>query len=154
MDVAFAINNSIDLALMYNEIEGAPHFKDKTLVKRTDTTSQTQLSLDTLTTCQNNFNDTSHSVIQYPSSLIRCYSCQSFGHYANSCKSQSYCARCARQHYNKNCNRPPRCINCIRTSNKLQLKLNFHHPAFSKSCPTYKLITSKSLVQNDENVRN
>ena len=102
-------------------------------------------------TGQNNFIDTPHSFLQHISSLIRCYSCQSFGHYANSCKNQSYCAR---QNCTKNCYRPPHCINWIRTSNKLWLKLNFHHPEFSKSCPTYKLIASESLVQNAENAKN
>ena len=86
--VTFVINDSIEVALMYSEIECSPHYKDKTLVRMTDGTSQTQLSFDTIITCENNFNATPHSFMQHTSNLVHCYSCLFFGHYANSCKNQ------------------------------------------------------------------
>ena len=80
LKVTFVVNTSVEVAFIHSEIECSPHYKDKTLDRMTDATSQTQLSLDTLTTCENNFNDTPHSFIQHFSNLIRCYSCQFFGH--------------------------------------------------------------------------
>ena len=39
MEVPFVINTSVEAALIHNEIECAPHYKDKTMVKMTDATS-------------------------------------------------------------------------------------------------------------------
>lgn len=48
--------------------------------------------------------------------LVRCYSCQAFGHVAKYCKGKSVCSHCAGDHEFKDCknrDRPAKCANCV-----------------------------------------
>ena len=66
---------------------------------------------------------------------IQCYNCQRFGHYADKCKFDSVCSKCASpSHTAKECtSKVHKCINCIR-----QKLTDISHPAFSQKCPCYK----------------
>ncbi|KFM75518.1 Nucleic-acid-binding protein from mobile element jockey, partial [Stegodyphus mimosarum] len=60
---------------------------------------------------------------------MRCFQCQRFGHSKISCRGKLTCARCAMVgHDSDTCTAAPLCINC-----------KGEHPAFSRSCPKWKL---------------
>lgn len=71
----------------------------------------------------------------------RCFKCQRFGHGSQSCRGRLTCAKCGlNDHAADNCASDPHCINC-----------EGGHPAYSRSCPTWKkekqIITLK-VTQN------
>ena len=58
--------------------------------------------------------------------IIRCYSCQTYGHIAKNCRKEAVCENCSQQACESPCPNPPRCANC-----------NNSHPAFDTDCPVY-----------------
>ena len=58
--------------------------------------------------------------------IIRCYSCQAYGHIAKNCRRKVACETCAQESCETPCKNPPKCANC-----------NNNHPAFSIHCPIY-----------------
>lgn len=58
----------------------------------------------------------------------RCFKCQRFGHASHSCRGKETCAKCSENDYTAiNCASLPLCVNC-----------KGDHPAYSRSCPSWK----------------
>ena len=66
-----------------------------------------------------------------PISVQQCWNCQSFGHSAKTCRSQTKCLICGEGHHHKGCpnkeKKQPKCANCKGL-----------HVASYKGCPAYK----------------
>lgn len=73
-------------------------------------------------------------------SVMRCFKCCGYNHKAIHCKNESACGKCGEKgHETKNCeSRSSKCINCISTNKKLNLKLNAEHTAYDKKCTVYQ----------------
>lgn len=65
---------------------------------------------------------------------IQCYNCSRFGHFADKCKFQSVCAKCAStDHKTTECTSLTyKCINCVRNN-----LTDTDHPAYSHKCPCF-----------------
>lgn len=74
--------------------------------------------------------------------VTRCYKCSGFNHKATECRSEKACPRCAGPHDLRECkadNDKIRCINCVKTTDKLKIKLDAKHEAWnSEQCAVYK----------------
>lgn len=69
-----------------------------------------------------------------------CYKCHGFNHIAKDCTKNHICAKCGEAHYTAECQTDDKdviCVNCKYAVEKLKLKVNFHHPTWSKDCPAY-----------------
>ncbi len=74
--------------------------------------------------------------------VIRCYSCQAYGHVAKDCQNGRCCHNCGSDHPSApGCTLPTFCVNCQDTS----------HSADSKECPVYTAVLARlyqrSLLQ-------
>ena len=58
--------------------------------------------------------------------VIRCYSCQAYGHIAKNCCRKPACENCSQEDCIKPCKNVPKCVNC-----------DSDHPASYNKCPTY-----------------
>lgn len=81
----------------------------------------------------------------------RCYKCLGFNHKSTNCNSNQVCAKCLGNHKREDeCVRMDneQCINCIRTNNRLSLKMDVCHNTFSRECPVFmrKLEMEKKRV--------
>lgn len=66
--------------------------------------------------------------------IIRCFNCQAYGHYANSCKGTLKCAKCAEEHSTKDCKSDTiRCANCYFEDPTVESD----HRADSAQCPSF-----------------
>lgn len=72
--------------------------------------------------------------------VLMCYKCRGFNHKAGDCKNQEICYKCHGNHKAKECNKDiiPKCINCIKSNEKLNLGLDENHSTLSKECPVYQ----------------
>lgn len=71
--------------------------------------------------------------------VLRCYKCCGYNHKSNVCKNRKACLRCGDEHEIKDCgSKHSACINCKVISDKLKLKLDINHPAFSHTCSVFK----------------
>lgn len=73
-------------------------------------------------------------------SLVRCYKCLGFGHFARECKNNQACYKCALEHKGEDCNIPEdkyQCINCKKAVEKLNINIGHNHSAYSKECACY-----------------
>lgn len=71
--------------------------------------------------------------------LKRCFKCSLFGHLGDKCRNQQVCPRCSKNHELKNCNtRTEKCINCVRSNQNQNTKLNTNHAVWDRNCPIYK----------------
>lgn len=72
--------------------------------------------------------------------VTRCFKCNAFGHVANECKStKTICPKCSGDHEFKQCtSQTQKCINCVRTNEKLKLNVPVSHSVWSYDCPTYQ----------------
>lgn len=73
--------------------------------------------------------------------ITRCFKCNQFGHKATDCKKETICPKCAGEHELSDCkseDTETKCSNCVYAVNKLKMKIDIHHPAWSAECPVYK----------------
>lgn len=73
--------------------------------------------------------------------ITRCFTCSGFNHKASQCKSQKACPKCAGPHHLSECkagDEDQRCINCMHAVNKLKIKLDVNHAAWSSECAVFK----------------
>lgn len=69
-------------------------------------------------------------------SIVQCYKCARFNHLAKVCENNITCFKCSGDHKTEECtNDFLKCINCIKTTEKLKINLNHNHAAFDKNCP-------------------
>uniref|UniRef100_A0A1Y1KHS9 CCHC-type domain-containing protein n=1 Tax=Photinus pyralis TaxID=7054 RepID=A0A1Y1KHS9_PHOPY len=71
----------------------------------------------------------------------RCYKCNGFGHKATDCSKTTTCPKCAGDHDLASCKASDaeiKCSNCANAVEKLKMKLDVQHPAWSVDCPVYK----------------
>ena len=102
----------------------------QTLIVRQIHFSQTEISLIEDGYNEHHMQENQNTSVQNVPKLDRWFIYQFYNHYANCCESKSYCAQYARISCTKNCKKMPGCINCIRTSNKLNLKSKFSSSCF------------------------
>ncbi|XP_055943472.1 uncharacterized protein LOC129973385 [Argiope bruennichi] len=74
---------------------------------------------------------------------VRCFKCQRFGHTKTSCRaSSSRCPQCSEiGHDGTPCTKPEKCVNC-----------NGSHPAYSKSCPKWKIEKEIQTIKISRNI--
>lgn len=71
-------------------------------------------------------------------SILQCYKCLSFGHFAKDCKSEKVCSKCSGNHSFKDCNvNSVMCINCKNTLKGKNGSRDINHSAFDKKCPCF-----------------
>ncbi|KFM68503.1 hypothetical protein X975_09519, partial [Stegodyphus mimosarum] len=81
-------------------------------------------------------------VCPYIPNPMRCFQCQRFGHSKISCHSKLACARCAMVgHDSDTCTAASLCVNC-----------KGEHPAFSRSCPKWKLEKEIQTTKVNKNI--
>lgn len=69
----------------------------------------------------------------------RCYKCCGYQHRSSQCKNRLSCLKCGGEHLMKDCSaRNSVCVNCKTAVEKLNVKLDIFHPAYSFTCPVYK----------------
>lgn len=74
-----------------------------------------------------------YRVVNYVN-IIRCFKCQEYGHYANSCRGALKCAKCADTHNIKDCkSESVRCANCYFQEGSIDSE----HRADSPQCPSF-----------------
>lgn len=73
--------------------------------------------------------------------VTRCYNCNGFNHKAKECRSSQSCPRCGKNHDINDCKATEteiQCINCKTAMDKLKIKLDVGHCAWSAECSVYK----------------
>lgn len=80
-------------------------------------------------------------------SVTRCFKCQSFGNYADQCKGETHCAKCAEDRSMKNCKSGTVCChNCY-----FQVKNGeYSYYADSTKCPANQKFSLKTLPQHSQ----
>lgn len=69
----------------------------------------------------------------------RCFNCAGYFHGFEKCTFPKACSKCSEEHDLRDCtNGIYSCINCKRANAKLNLDLDFNHPAWSEECQVYK----------------
>ncbi|XP_031638763.1 uncharacterized protein LOC116350907 [Contarinia nasturtii] len=69
----------------------------------------------------------------------RCYKCLGFSHIAKDCKHDQKCSKCGGPHKYSECkSRNMCCANCRSANEKLKVKIDTKHHAWSTDCPVYK----------------
>lgn len=77
-------------------------------------------------------------------SVVRCYKCWGYSHFATECKNETICKRCAGNHKYTECpNNFKKCINCTKTAQKLNLDIACEHEATDIKCESYKRMVDK-----------
>ncbi|XP_044591359.1 uncharacterized protein LOC123269589 [Cotesia glomerata] len=73
-------------------------------------------------------------------SVLRCYKCWGFNHFAKDCKSEQKCRKCSGNHLEKDCNEGnKKCVNCVRMVNDFKLEgIKTDHCANDLECECYK----------------
>lgn len=69
----------------------------------------------------------------------RCFKCCGYNHKSSVCKNRIACLKCGGEHIMKDCKaKNCVCINCKVAVDKLNIKIDIFHPAYSLNCPIYK----------------
>jgi len=71
--------------------------------------------------------------------IRRCFKCCGYNHKSRQCKNRLACLKCGGEHLMKDCGaRNNVCVNCKVAVEKLNVRLDIFHPAYSTQCPVYK----------------
>lgn len=73
--------------------------------------------------------------------ITRCYKCSGFNHRATECTAEKACPKCAGPHDLVECkadNTEIKCINCLKATERLKIKLETNHEAWNTNCAVYK----------------
>jgi hypothetical protein len=91
----------------------------------------------------------------YDANIVpRCFKCSSLGHFEKSCTSNDIrCPKCSQDHRLKDCgSNDLNCVNCETANEGLRKKIDTHHAAYDRNCPTAarqsKLLRSRFEVEN------
>lgn len=77
-------------------------------------------------------------------SVVRCYKCWGYSHFATECKNETTCKKCAGNHqYNECQNSIKKCVNCSKSAKKLNLSIACDHEATDIECESYKRMVDK-----------
>lgn len=79
-------------------------------------------------------------------SIIRCYKCWGYSHYAQECKNNVTCRKCAGNHDEKECqSQTKKCANCISMVKEFKLTgIDINHEITDKECESYKRMVNKA----------
>ncbi|XP_057335423.1 uncharacterized protein LOC130676322 [Microplitis mediator] len=79
-------------------------------------------------------------------SIVRCYKCWGYYHYAKECKKEIKCRVCAENHSEKECkNLIKRCVNCVKMVEEYKVNgVKIDHCTTDESCEYYKRMQRKS----------
>lgn len=75
-------------------------------------------------------------------SIIRCFKCQQFGHYAGSCENKAQCVKCAKEHSIKDCDSTETCCSNCYAQDK---DGDCEHRADSMDCPIYRDVRNRII---------
>jgi hypothetical protein len=72
-------------------------------------------------------------------SVLRCFNCCGYHHTSKECKNKRACPKCSLDHDLKDCNvNEVKCINCVKSNERLGLSLETTHAGWSRDCAVYK----------------
>lgn len=67
--------------------------------------------------------------------LKRCFKCCGFSHMSNECQNEQFCSKCAGNHKHTVCRSKKQCcVNCKMANERLNLRLDTNHHAWSRNC--------------------
>lgn len=70
-------------------------------------------------------------------SVLQCYNCMGFHHFAKDCKSNTTCSNCSGNHTYKDCNSNiVKCTNCVKAKKDKNLDIDVGHNALNRDCPS------------------
>ncbi|KAM0725804.1 hypothetical protein ACS0PU_008530 [Formica fusca] len=77
---------------------------------------------------------------------MRCYKCWGYSHYAQECKNNVTCRKCAGNHDEKECqSQAKKCANCISMVKEFKLTgIDVNHEVTNRECESYKRIINKA----------
>lgn len=70
-------------------------------------------------------------------SVLQCYNCFKFGHYAKSCNSNKVCSKCSEHHqysYKECESQSLKCVNCLKLSQSQKIQLSIDHSPLDRDC--------------------
>lgn len=71
--------------------------------------------------------------------IRRCFKCCGYNHKSSQCKNKLACLKCGGEHLMKDCGAKNNvCVNCKKAVEKLNVRLDIFHPAYSTQCPVFK----------------
>lgn len=71
--------------------------------------------------------------------VLRCFTCNAFGHRSKNCTSKPTCPKCSEDHEISDCTSTvPKCVNCVTANRDLNMQIDTCHFAWSSDCPVYK----------------
>lgn len=84
-------------------------------------------------------------------SILQCYKCMGYNHYAKDCNSEVTCSQCGGDHFYKQCKTPGvKCCNCDRRNKRNKnSSLNTGHSALDRTCPCRIDITQETSRRID-----
>lgn len=82
--------------------------------------------------------------------VLRCFNCNGYHHSAKNCELPISCPKCSENHTFELCKSENlRCINCVKSNEKLKKNLKTNHSAMDSSCPVYQRFANVRRNQTD-----
>lgn len=85
--------------------------------------------------------------------IIRCYRCNGYGHFANNCKNKQSCSKCGDEHKYDICKSEIMCcVNCTKANARYGTSMDVNHAATdSRICKYFKRIDSQVRINKNSN---